>query len=132
MTWTAIYEGQNSVEEIIVKSNDKTTKIFSGYAQPVFNQNNSLVALPYCEDGGCQKEIRIIDLVNVSEKKTIELPQTGQLEIVECKWESINILRIRLQYYNQQPPMEAFFVYNAHTEELKLEKERIYDPLRRD
>jgi hypothetical protein len=132
LTWTSVYEGQNSVEKIVIESNSKTIEIFSGYAQPVFNIDNSFVALPYCADDGCEIEIRIIDLVNLSEKRPIKLPPSDQIYIDECKWESRNILRIKVQSYVQPSPMEAFYVYNANTGKLILEKERVYDPFRRN
>ena len=94
--WAYEYEGFESVFKVEAEKGGKVINTFDIYGQPVFNEENTLVAFPACWDGGCELEIRVLDLKQLKELKPIKLEREAFLE---CSWEGAR-LRVLLGAMN--------------------------------
>ena len=93
--WTHVYEGNDTVYRIDITPKGGPTTSVQVEGQPVFNSDNTLVALPYCADDGCLAEIEIVDLVARRKLRSVNVPEEGQFYIT-CTWRG-NVLRTAVE-----------------------------------
>lgn len=106
--WTHVHEGFDSVFKIEAHEDGVVTKTFDIYGQPVFNEDNSVVAFPDCWHGGCELEINLLDLKQLQQLQPIQLEREAFLE---CSWEE-SMLRVVLggMYPGQKDEIRYFEV----------------------
>ena len=84
--WVHVYEGFDTVTRIDAIRDKKTVRTFRLSGQPTFNEAKSFVALPNCWHGGCERQIRILDLLALAELSPIQFSREYFFEVA---WENV-------------------------------------------
>src|SRR5881296_1324009 len=103
LRWIHQYEGYDTVKRIDAIRGGKVFRTFQISGQPVFNQAKTFVALPDCWHGGCRTEIRILDLVALTELPSIRFDREWFFEVA---WEGEKRLRVVLGAMNEKEKTE--------------------------
>jgi hypothetical protein len=120
-TWIGVYEGLDTVVAVKVIEKGNVLKEFKVSGQPVLNEDNSLLALPYCADDGCNTKIDIIDFNLLEKRDSVNLPRKGQLYL-KCKWEKDNLI-ISTEAYISTKKILRKYEYSITDSSLKLLQE---------
>ena len=83
--WTHVYEGKDTVTRIDFTPKGQPRSSLQVEGQPVFDEQKTMVALPYCADDGCEREIKLVDLVARKVLPSVTVPETGQIYL-DCSW----------------------------------------------
>jgi|SRR6267378_4889966 len=103
LRWIQQYEGYETVKRIDAVRGGKVVKTFQMSGQPVFNQAKTYLALPDCWHGGCSTDIRILDLVGLTELPPIRFDREWFFKVV---WDSEKELRVVLGAMNEKEKTE--------------------------
>ncbi len=95
--WIHVYEGFDTVTRIDAIRDKRMVRTFRLLGQPTFNEAKSFVALPNCWHGGCERQIRILDLLALAESSPIQFSREYFFEVA---WESDRKLRVVLGAMN--------------------------------
>jgi len=107
--WVAVYEGSDTLYKISVDGNEFHLGKRNAAGQPVTNLNAELVALPYCADDGCAKEVNIFNLKKMELLQPIILNYEGQFYI-KCKWDDM-VLQVEVEHSPFNSKKESFSYY---------------------
>jgi len=103
LRWIHQYEG-DTVKRIDAVREGKVVRTFQVSGQPVFNQTKTYLALPDCWHGGCETEIRILDLLALAELPAIRFDRQWLFEVV---WDGEKELRVVLGAMNETQKTEV-------------------------
>ena len=109
MFWVSVYEGSDTLYKVSVEGNEFHLGECNAAGQPVINQNTDLVALPYCADDGCAREINIFNLNKMELLQPIILNYGGQFYI-RCKWDNM-VLQVEVEHSPFNGKRESFSYY---------------------
>jgi hypothetical protein len=84
--WTSGYESPDSVCGVSYKTSSGESRMLEVWgSEPVVNKTQSLLALLFCEDDGCRKEILVADIARGVILKAI-LPTPSPQLYLKAKW----------------------------------------------
>ena len=95
--WVGVYEGYDSIYKIDVLRKSNVLKTLAIVGQPLLNNERTYMAVKNCWDGGCQLDIRILDLNDYNELLPIH---TNKESFIELTWQD-SILNIELGAMNE-------------------------------
>ena len=80
--WVGVFEGFDSIYKIEVVKKNTLISTFEILGQPLFSKNKSYLAVKNCWHGGCNLDIRLLDLVNYRELMPIKTKNESFLDLV--------------------------------------------------
>ena len=104
LRWIHQYEGYDTVKRIDAIRGGQVVRTFQISGQPVFNQAKTYLALPDCWHGGCSTEIRILDLLALTELPPIRFDREWFFKVA---WEGERGLRVVLGATNEKEKTEV-------------------------
>ncbi len=99
LRWIHQYEGYDTITRIDAIRGGKVVRTFQVSGQPVFNKAKTLMALPNCWHGGCETDIRILDLATLTELLPIRFDREWFFKVA---WENERRLRVVLGAMNEK------------------------------
>jgi len=102
--WLGVDGGFETVTLIEAISKNQVIKSVVISGQPVFNPTGTRVAFTECWDGGCDRKIRILDLLTLSELQPIQIERESFLAVT---WENEKMLKVELERSNSDGKAEA-------------------------
>jgi hypothetical protein len=108
--WKYVNEGFDTVTRVEAIRDNKRVKAFDISGQPVFNQRRTFVAFPNCWHGGCEKQIKILDLTGLTELRAVGLERES-FGFLTVAWETERRLKVEFIRTDQNGQAEGSVRY---------------------